>query len=515
MRWIVGLSLRFRWLVLFAAAALIVFGIGETRNADVDVFPEFAPPMVEVQTIAVGNSSEQVEELITIPLEDQLNGVPGLEEIRSKSVADLSQIQLVFSRDTDLYDARQLVQERLTGATPNLPTWASPPVMLPPLSSTSRILKIGITSDELNMREMSVVAYWKIRQELLRVPGVANVAIYGEQLKQQHVQVDPELLAEHGVSLQQVMDQTADSLDAGLLRYSEGAVIGSGGFVEQGGQRLDVQNVLPIVTPDDLAKVPLEGSDGSKLRLDDVANVKWDSQPLIGDAVVNDGRGLLLVVQKFPNANTLEVTQGVEEAIDDMRPGLPGMEVDTTIFRPATFIELALDHLTEALLIGVLLVILILAAFLFEWRTAFISLIAIPLSLLAAVLVLQEFGAVINVMILAGLIVAIGVVVDDAIIDVENIVRRLRQNRSEGAGKKKSIFAIVLEASVEVRTAITYATLINVVAIVPVFFLPGLSGAFFKPLVLSYGLAVLASMIVALTVTPALCLILLSRGHRH
>src|SRR5215212_8133257 len=376
MRWIVGSSLRFRWLVIFAAGALMIFGIGETRNADVDVFPEFAPPMVEVQTIAVGNSSEQVEELITIPLENQLNGVPGLEEIRSKSVADLSQIQLVFSRETELYEARQLVQERLTGATPNLPTWASPPWMLPPLSSTSRILKIGITSDELNMREMSVVAYWKIRQELLRVPGVANVPIYGEQLKQQHVQVDPELLAENGVSLEQVMDQTADSLDAGLLRYSEGAVIGTGGFVEQGGQRLHVQNVLPIVRPDDLAKVPLEGSNGKNVRLEDVANVKWDSQPLIGDAVINDGRGLMLIVQKFPNANTLEVTQGVEEAIDDMRPGLPGMEIDTTIFRPATFIEMALDHLTKALLLGVLLVILILAAFLFEWRTAFISLIA-------------------------------------------------------------------------------------------------------------------------------------------
>ena len=233
MRWIVGSSLRFRWLVLFAAAALIVFGIGETRNADLDVFPEFAPPRVEIQTIAVGNSSEQVEELITIPLEDQLNGLPGLEEMRSRSVTDLSQIELLFSRDTDLYEARQLVQERLTEASPNLPTWASPPFMMPPLSSTSRVMKIGITSDELNMREMSVVAYWKIRQELLRVDGVANVAIWGEHLKQEHVEVDPQKLAEHGVSLQQVMDQTADSLDAGLLRYSEGHVIGTGGFVEQ------------------------------------------------------------------------------------------------------------------------------------------------------------------------------------------------------------------------------------------------------------------------------------------
>src|ERR671912_1077803 len=469
MRWIVGSSLRFRWLILFAAAALIVFGIGETRNADLDVFPEFAPPRVEIQTIAVGNSSEQVEELITVPLEDQLNGIPGLEEMRSRSVTDLSQIELLFSRDTDLYGARQLVQERLAEASPNLPTWASPPWMMPPLSSTARVMKIGITSDELNMEEMSMVAYWKIRQELLRVDGVANVMIYGEQLQQQQVYVDPNKLAEHGVSLEHVMDQTADSLDAALLRYSEGAVIGTGGFVQTDGQRLDVRNVLPIVGPDDLAKIPLEGSDGSNLRLDDVASVGYGHQPLIGDAVIDDGRGLMLIVQKFPDANTLEVTRGIEETVDDMRPGLPGMEIDTTIFRPATFIEMALDHLTEALLIGVLLVILILAAFLFEWRTAFISLIAIPLSLLAAVLLLVSRSATINVMMLAGLIVAIGVVVDDAIIDVENIVRRLRQNRSEGTGK--SIFAIVLEASVEVRTAITYATLINVVAIAPVFFL--------------------------------------------
>src|SRR5919107_1341937 len=231
MRWIVGSSLRFRWLVIFAAAALMVFGIGETRNADIDVFPEFAPPQVEIQTIAIGNSSEQVEEM------------------RSKSVADLSQIQLIFSRDVDLYESRQLVQERLAAAAPELPTWASPPFMMPPFSSTARVMKIGITSEELSMEEMSMVAYWKIRQELLRVDGVANVMIYGEQLKPQQVSVDPNKLAEHGVSLEHVMDQTADSLDAGLLRYSEGAVIGTGGFVPGDGPRADARRALPAVQP--------------------------------------------------------------------------------------------------------------------------------------------------------------------------------------------------------------------------------------------------------------------------
>ena len=255
--------------------------------------------------------------------------------------------------------------------------------------------------------------------------------------------------------------------------------------------------------------MPLERRDGRALRLGDVGRVVEDHPPLHGDAVVNDGPGIMLVVQKYPNTNTLEVTRGLEDAIDKLRPGLPGMEIDTTIFRPATFIETAIDNLTTALLLGVLLVVTILAAFLFEWRTAFISLIAIPLSLVAALVVLDLRGTTINVMVLAGLVVAIGVVVDDAIIDVENIVRRLRQHRE--LGSDKSTFLVVLDASVEVRTAITYATLINVVAVVPVLFLEGLSGAFFRPLALSYGLAVLASMLVACTVTPALCLLLLRR----
>jgi CzcA family heavy metal efflux pump len=513
MRWIVGSSLRFRWLVVFAAAAMMIFGVVQSSNAQVDVFPEFAPPRVEVQTVAIGNSSQEVEELITIPLEEQLNGLEGLTEMRSKSVADLSSIELIFERGTDLYLARQLVQERLTAATPALPSWAMPPRVMPPLSSTSRILKIGLSSDELNLIEMSTIARFKIQQRLLRVPGVAQVNMWGQRMEQQHVQVDPKKLAENGVSVQQVMSETSDALDAGLLKYSEGAVVGTGGFVEMSGRRLDVQNVLPIVQPDDLANVPIARRNGEVLRLGNVANVVEGHPPLIGDAVINDGPGLMLIVQKFPNSNTLEVTQGVEKAVDEMRPGLPGMEIDTTIFRPATFIETAIDNLTTALLLGVLLVILILAAFLFEWRTAFISLIAIPLSLIAAVLVLVLRDTTINVMVLAGLVVAVGVVVDDAIIDVENIVRRLRQAREEGSGR--STFSIVLEASVEVRTAITYATLINIIAIVPVFFLPGLSGSFFRPLALSYGLAVLVSMVVALTVTPALCLILLSRAHER
>jgi CzcA family heavy metal efflux pump len=242
-----------------------------------------------------------------------------------------------------------------------------------------------------------------------------------------------------------------------------------------------------------------------------VANVVEDTWPLIGDAVVNDGPGLMLVVEKYPWANTLQATHGVEEALAELRPGLPGLEMDSTIFRPADFIQAALDNLTRALFLGCVLVMVVLAAFLFEWRTALISLVAIPLSLVAGVLVLYLRGATINTMILAGFVIAIGVVVDDAIIDVENIVRRLRQYRKEGS--TKSTASIILEASLEVRQAIIHATLIDAVVLLPIFFMGGLSGAFFQPLAVSYGLAVLASMVIALTVTPVLCLILLAKAH--
>jgi CzcA family heavy metal efflux pump len=513
MRWVVGSSLKFRFLVVAVAAAMVLLGVGQLRQLPVDVFPEFAPPRVEIQTACVGLSASEVEALVTTPIEETLNGLPGLETLRSKSVGQLSSIELIFERGTDLLEARQVVQERLATVVPTLPTWAAPPFIMQPLSATSRVMKIGLSSDSLSTIDMSMIAYWKLRARLLRVPGVANVAIWGERLHMLQVQVDPERLKRNQVSLDDVMGVTADALDAGILRYSDGAVIGTGGFIDTPNQRLGVRHVLPIATPDDLAKVTVERRGGKALRLGDVADVVVDHQPLIGDAVINDGPGLMLIVEKLPWGNTLEVTRGVEAAIDEMRPGLPGMEIDTTIFRPATFVEEAIANLSRALLLGSLLVILILVLFLYDWRAAVISAVAIPLSLLAAGYVLFLREATINTMILAGLVISVGVVVDDAIIDVENIVRRLRQHRlATGDRSLAATSRIVLSSSLEVRSAIVYATLIDVVAVIPVFFMEGLTGAFFRPLALSYALAVLASMVVALTVTPALSLLLLHRS---
>ncbi|HLO33003.1 MAG TPA: efflux RND transporter permease subunit [Anaerolineales bacterium] len=513
MRWIVATSLRYRYLVVFMAVVLMVFGISRLRNSSVDVFPEFAPPKVEVQTLSTGLSASAVEELVTVPIEQALYGVPGLDVMRSRSVPDLSDIVLIFKPGTDLIRARQLVAERLQAVYPSLPTWAAPPVMIQPLSSTSRAMKIGISSDQYDLKDLSMIAYWKIRARLLEVPGVANAPIWGERIKMPQVQVDLEKLSAYGVPLEEVMDVTADALDVGLLQYSEGSVIGTGGFIDTPNQRIGIRSVLPIATPAALARVPINDRkkpDGTPLTLGDVGDVVWDTWPLFGDAVIDGGPGLMMIVEKLPWANTLDVTRGVEKAIQEMRPGLQGIKIDTTIFRPATFIENSLDNLTQSLLIGAVLVVIILLFFLYEWRVALISATIIPLSLMASFLVLNLRGVPINVMTLAGLSIAIGAVVDDAIVDVENIVRRLRRLRQEGS--TQSTASIVLEASIEVRGAIVYASLIEISALLPVFFLQGLSGAFFYPLATAYVVAGLVSPLIALTITPAMVYILLSNA---
>jgi len=511
MRWIVQTSLRFRYLIVFLAVALMVFGVARLSNSSVDVFPEFAPPKVEIQTLSLGLSPSDVEELVTIPMEQALVGLPGLDVMRSKSVSDLSQIVLIFKPGTDLIFARQLVAERM--ATVTLPTWAAPPFMIQPLSSTSRVMKIGISSDEHDMKDLSMIAYWKIRSRLMDVPGVANVPIWGERIKMPQVQVDAQRLQAYDVTLDEVMDVTADALDVGLLFFSEGASIGTGGFIESPNQRLGVRSVLTIRTPEDLAQVPINDRkkpDGTPLLLGDVGDVIWGTWPLVGDAVINNGLGLMLIVEKLPWANTLDVTNGVEAAFKEMQPGLKGIDVDTTIFRPATFIEQSIDNLTESLLVGGVLVVIVLLFFLYEWRVALISATIIPLSLMAALLVLNLRGATINVMTLAGLSIAVGAVVDDAIVGVENVVRRLRQLRKENS--TQSTASIILEASLEVRGPIVYASLIEISALLPVFFLQGLSGAFFQPLAIAYVVAGLVSPFIALTVTPAMVLILLSNA---
>ena len=510
MRWIVERSLRLRFVVVALAAVLIVAGSRAAQNTPLDVFPEFAPPLVEIQTEAPGLSTGEVESLVAVPFENAMNGVPGLRTLRSKSVLGLSSVVMIFEEGTELMGARQLVQERLLRIATSLPTASHPPVILSPLSSLSRVLKIGLTSERLSQVELSTLARWTIRPRLMAIRGVANVAIWGQRDRQLQVLVDPDRLRSNNLTLADIVSAARD-----------GTAVAAGGYLETPQQRLAIAHFPAVSTPADLRQIIVRpgaagggapGTPGNALRIGDVAEVVEGFPPPIGDAVINRGDGLMLIVEKQPDGNTLQVTRDVEAAMAALKPGLPDVVIDTTIFRPATFIEMSLQNLNRALLIGCVLVMLVLVVFLYDWRTALISIIAIPLSLIAAALVLRYRGGTLDTMVIAGLIIALGEVVDDAIIDVENIVRRLRLNAA--AGNPRSAFDVVLDASVEVRSAVVYGSLIVILVFIPVFMLEGLAGSFFRPLALSYVLAILASLLVALIVTPALSLLLLPK-HTH
>ena len=485
-----------RIFVLLIALALIVFGLNTIKEAPLDVFPEFAPIKVEIQTEAPGLSTLEVEQLISLPLEQAVNGTPQLKTLRSKSVLGLSSVVMLFEEGTNLSEARNAVQERLSLASSRLPVVAKPPVMLPALSSLSRMLKIGVSSKKLNQMEISSLVMWTIRPRLMSVPGVANVAVWGQRDKQLQVLVNPEKLRASGITIAQILKSTSDA-----------SSIEAGGFVDSPNQRIAIRHTNLKTQPEDLAKTVVDFKNGAPIILGDIAEIVIGYPPPIGDAVINHGDGLLLIVEKHPNANTIEVTNNIEAAIAELKPGLQDLDIDSTIFRPATFIERAIQNLQHALLLGALMVALILMIFLRNKRAAFISICAIPLSLISAVLVLTAFNISMNTMVIAGLVIALGEVVDDAIIDVENIIRRLKLNQLLDSPKSK--LDIIVAASLEVRSAVVYATMIVMVVFLPVLFLDGIAGAFFKPLATAYLLAILASLLVALIVTPALSFILL------
>ena len=502
MRALVKLCLEQRWVVVGLTLLLLALAVRGLRDARFDAFPEFAPPRVEIQTEAPGLSSEEVEALVTTPLEAALAGTPGLTAIRSKSALGLSSIVLLFPNGAELLQARALVQERVTRTT--LPTLARAPVLLSPLSSTSRILKIGMSSNTLTQTELSDLARWRVRPALMSVAGVANVAVWGEQRRRIEVRADPDRLVANGVDLTRVVNAAREALTPR-----------AGGLVDLPTTRLPVIHAPMVREAHELAQTPISTLGRGTLTLGDVAEVTESYAVPIGDALVTAGSGVLLIVEKQPGASTLEVTRGIDATLARLRPGLDGVDIDATIFRPASFIERALHNLAHAMGIGCAFVILVLFLFLWNVRTALISVLAIPLSLLAATVVLTALGQTIDTMVLAGLVIALGEVVDDAIIDVENIHRRLRERT--GPTDVRTTLRIVLDASLEVRSAIVFASLIVLLVFVPILFLDGVAGEFFRPLALAYGLAILASTVVALTVTPVLALLLLghSREREH
>jgi len=497
---IIRRAIRFPGIVVALALVLILYGIYSLGQARYDVFPEFAPPQVSIQTEAPGLTAEHVEILVTQLLENNLNGSPGLLTLRSTSIQGLSVITITFDPVSDIYLDRQNVAERLAAATGQLPAGVRPPSITPLTSATSTVLVAGLISNGLSLMDLRTVADWTIRPRLLAVPGVAKVAIFGGEVKSLQIQVRPDQLIRFGIGLNDVLNV------AGRASGVRGA-----GFIDTVNQRVTFQSEGQSLTPEELARVVLVNQGGNSITLGDVAQIVTAPEPPVGGATIDGQPGVQIVISEQYDTNTVEVTARVEAVLAELAPVLArdGIELRADLFRPANFIGTATANVGISLLIGGALVIVVVFLFLFDFRTAFISCTAIPLSLLVAIIVLERFGFALNTMTLGGLAIAIGVVVDDAVIDVENIARRLREN--SGLSSSQPAARVILEACLEVRSAVVYATFAVILVVLPVLGLSGIAGRLFGPLGIAYVLAVLASLAVALAATPALAMLLMAR----
>jgi Cu/Ag efflux pump CusA len=499
---IIGRSLEYRGVVLAIASALFLYGVWTASHARLDVLPDFAPPQVDIQTEAPGFAPDQVELLVTLPIETALGGVTGLAALRSESIQGLSVINAVFDDATDVYQARQALAERLADVGPRLPRGGAA-APSPLTSATMDVLKIGLTSHVLSPMDLRTLADWTLRPRLLMVNGVARVNVFGGDVRQLQIEVRPAAVRAHGLTL---ADVAATARTATTLRGA--------GFVETSNQRMALDATTGVRTALDLGATVVASAGGIPVRLSDVATIVEGPAPRFGDAIVQGEPGVLLTLSSAYGANTVEVTRALDAALAELRPQLErdGVTLHPALHRPASFVESAIANLRRSLLLGAGLVVVVLLVFLQDARAAFVSLTAIPLSLLTAVIVLTRCGVTLNTMSLGGLAIAIGEVVDEAIIDVDNIVRRLRANGE--AAVPRPAAAIALAASLEVRRAVVFATLAVALVFLPLLGLGGLQGKFFAPLAVSYLLAILASLVVALTVTPALALTLLGDGRR-
>lgn len=518
MRWLIASCLRLAAAVVVAALVVMGLGVGSLRNAAVTTLPEFLPPQVEVQTEAIGLSTNEVEQLITVPMEDELDGVAFLDHMRSRSVPGLSDIVLTFKPGTDIYQARQLVQERVSQG-PAVVNVGTPPVMVQPLSSETRAMMLGVSSSSINPIDLSTLTRWRIRPRLLAVPGVANVTIWGERDQQLQVLVDPAAMHAKGVTLTQVINTAGDAMWTSPLSFVEASSPGADGFIDTPNQRLSIQHLLPISTPQDLAKVPVEVDTGiSKLKLGDVARVVEDHPPLRGDALLTsqtgNGTGFLLVVEKFPGADSLAVDRGVRQAMAELAPGLSGVKIDMNVYRPANYLDAALANLGWAALVGLVLLVAWLGVAWRSWRVALVGLVAVALPVISAAWVLELRGATFDWFTLAGLAVALAVVVDDAVSAIAAVQRGLDllPGEDDSAGSREGRVAAITDALLGVRRPLGWALAVLLLAAVPLLLVPGSNGELTRPMLFSYALTLVAATAVALTVTPALVLLLLRRS---
>ena len=501
---IIGFSLQNRILVLVASVLLLIGGTYTAMHTEVDVFPDLNAPTVVIMTEANGMAAEEVEQLVTFPVETAVNGATGVRRVRSSSTNGFSVVWVEFDWDTDIYLARQIVSEKLAVVSESLPANVGKPTLGPQSSILGEMLIVGLTADSTSMLDLRTIADWTIRPRLLSTGGVAQVAVLGGDIKEYQVQLDPERMRHYGVTLSEVMNITREmNLNA------------NGGVLYEYGNEYIVRGVLSTDKVDQIAKavVRSNGVSGAPILLEDIADVQVGAKlPKLGTASERGKHAVLLTVTKQPATSTLELTDKLEASLQDLQKNLPAdIKVSTDIFRQSRFIESSIGNVQKSLLEGGIFVVIVLFLFLANIRTTVISLVTLPLSLIASILALHYMGFTINTMSLGGMAIAIGSLVDDAIVDVENVYKRLHENRLKPAGEQLPILEVVFNASKEVRMPILNSTLIIIVSFVPLFFLSGMEGRMLVPLGIAFIVALAASTVVALTVTPVLCSYLLGK----
>ena len=500
---IIRFSLNNRMVILVIAALCLVAGIYSTMHTEVDVFPDLNAPTVVVMTEAEGMAPEEVERLVTFPIETAVNGATNVRRVRSSSATGFSIVNIEFDWGTDIYKARQIVSEKIAMVGADLPENVGNPTLGPQASILGELMIIGLTADTTSMQDLRTIADWSIRPRLLSTGGVAQVAVMGGDIKEYQILMDPGKMRRHGVSMDEVI--------YAVKGMNQNA---SGGTLYEYGNEYIVRGLLSTNEIDELKKAVVKTSEnGLPITLDAVADVRIGPKTPVLGVASNDGKpAVLLTVTKQPNTNTLALTGRLDNALDELKANLPAdVKVNSRIFRQSRFIESSLDNVKQSLIEGAIFVIIVLFIFLMNWRTTVISLVSIPLSIVASLLAIRWMGLTINTMSLGGIAIAIGSLVDDSIVDVENVFKRLRQNREKPEGERESIVKVVYEASKEVRMPMLNSTLIIIASFLPLFFLSGMEGRMLKPLGITFIISLMASTLVALTVTPVLSSFLLGR----
>ena len=500
LNYLINFSLKNRMIVIALFIIILIFGTYTAVNMDVDVFPDLTAPTVTVLTEAHGMATEEVEKLISFPLESALNGSPNIRRIRSNSAMGISIVWAEFEWGTEIYKARQIVTEKLATAKSNLPEGVGEPTLAPVSSIMGEIMMIGLSSETMDATALRTFADWNIRPQLLATSGVAQVVNMGGGYKQYQIIASPESMKYYDVSLSELEEAAKSS-----------SINASGGYINDYGTQYTIQGQGRTNSIEDIGLSLVKMKKGKPIRIQDVAEVKIGTAPKIGDATIMTKSSIIITVMKQPNANTIKLTEAIDVTLSGIESSLPeGVKLNKHIFRQTDFIQASIDNLQTTLLEGALFVCIVLFLFLLNWRTTIISLVAIPIALLVTIIILKLFGLTINTMSLGGMAIAIGALVDDAIIDVENIFKRLRENVVKPQAEKLSSLKIIYEASSEIRNSILIATLIIIAAFVPLFFLSGMEGRLLKPLGISFIIAIFTSLFVAVTLTQVMSSYLLT-----